>query len=477
MRVRPFYYWLILLVAVPLLLYAVDYFYFYYQEKPLPGLPMQAMPPINANTRLLVIAPHCDDETLGTAGMIHDVIQAGGHVRVVIVTNGDGFTFATEEEFKRLLLTGEDYVQSGYTRQRESKRALALLGVPAQDILFLGYPDRGITSLWETNWDLASPYTSRYTQYNHSPYSATFHPGAVYAGQNLLNDLQKIILSFAPNYILAPHPNDEHPDHAAVWAFILAAVLENKLSGQLEVPNFFTYLVHRGDYPIPHGYLPNASLLPPKPLALLYPSVWHVYPLPPELKNLKRTAIEEYRSQIKVPIMAGLLNSFTRQNELFAEPNISSIATVSSTLDLRNLSSWQQAPLLLENPAGINPLSALEQKGKIMSVYGLIQDRSLWLHLPITGFSATRNGYHLAVISWFRTGDGQYKRDYKAFSFDNSEASIPPSDIFRYKEDVIIKLPFPSHPPAFFYLRAITKDHYGAVINHSAWQPILNGEI
>src|SRR5512136_1478514 len=45
--------------------------------------------------RLLVLAPHCDDETLGSGGLIQSALAAGIQVRVVIATNGDGYVFAT----------------------------------------------------------------------------------------------------------------------------------------------------------------------------------------------------------------------------------------------------------------------------------------------------------------------------------------------------------------------------------------------
>ena len=42
-------------------------------------------------TRLLVVAPHPDDETLGAGGLIQRVRHAGGAVKVVFMTSGDGF--------------------------------------------------------------------------------------------------------------------------------------------------------------------------------------------------------------------------------------------------------------------------------------------------------------------------------------------------------------------------------------------------
>ena len=51
---------------------------------------------IDRTTRLLVIAPHPDDEALGAAGLIQRVRARGGSVRVVLLTSGDGFPEGVE---------------------------------------------------------------------------------------------------------------------------------------------------------------------------------------------------------------------------------------------------------------------------------------------------------------------------------------------------------------------------------------------
>jgi hypothetical protein len=42
-------------------------------------------------TRLMLVAPHPDDETLAAGGLIQRVLAHRGQVRVVFVTNGDGY--------------------------------------------------------------------------------------------------------------------------------------------------------------------------------------------------------------------------------------------------------------------------------------------------------------------------------------------------------------------------------------------------
>src|SRR5579863_8424317 len=54
-----------------------------------PGLPL--MTPLTARDRVLIVAPHPDDESLCCAGLIQQALAAGAQVGVVWVTAGDGF--------------------------------------------------------------------------------------------------------------------------------------------------------------------------------------------------------------------------------------------------------------------------------------------------------------------------------------------------------------------------------------------------
>src|SRR6516162_93745 len=61
-----------------------------------PTLPPVINLSVNRATRLLVVAPHPDDEIIGAAGLIRRVVKAGGTVRIVYTTSGDGFPEGVE---------------------------------------------------------------------------------------------------------------------------------------------------------------------------------------------------------------------------------------------------------------------------------------------------------------------------------------------------------------------------------------------
>ena len=64
---------------------------------------LQAIEPLISHaTRLIVFSPHPDDESLGAGGLIQRVLEAGGKVKVVFITSGDGFPEGVERETSHL---------------------------------------------------------------------------------------------------------------------------------------------------------------------------------------------------------------------------------------------------------------------------------------------------------------------------------------------------------------------------------------
>src|SRR5436190_21315216 len=78
-----------------------------------------------SDSRLLVIAPHPDDETIGAGGLIQRVHAAGGQVRVVFLTEGDAYREGVRREDHGRSPQPKDYRGYGRRRERESKMALA----------------------------------------------------------------------------------------------------------------------------------------------------------------------------------------------------------------------------------------------------------------------------------------------------------------------------------------------------------------
>ena len=91
--------------------------------------------------RVLIFAPHPDDETIGTAGVIEKALKQDAKVRVVCYTNGDSNELSFIVYEKRLTFRKGEFLHMGEVRRRETMRAMVSLGVKPEDVIFLGYPD------------------------------------------------------------------------------------------------------------------------------------------------------------------------------------------------------------------------------------------------------------------------------------------------------------------------------------------------
>ena len=125
-----------------------------------------------AGRRTLVVAPHPDDETLGCGGVIARLRRSGAVVRVLIVTDG-------RESHQSALISSAALVR---LRAEEALAACARLGVAAEEVCMLAFPDGGLAA----------------------------------AGTALAARLAREINAFHPEQIFYPSGIDAHPDHRAV---------------------------------------------------------------------------------------------------------------------------------------------------------------------------------------------------------------------------------------------------------------------
>ena len=258
--------------------------------------------------RVIVFAPHPDDETIGAGGLIHRLVQAGAPLRVVFLTNGDGFRRAVQTDLDVRQPTDADYVAFGDLRQREALAAVAHLGVRRRAVRFLGFPDGGLAELWRAHWLPSHPYTSPYTKEN----SSFDLNGVGYDGLDLTSVLVRILREFRPSVVVMPHPYDVHLDHAHTSYFVTEAL--TRLEEQhvfTRAPTVLTYLVHYPTWPATRAPVPDRLL----PLAQIPDTEWTESELSPADLDAKRAALGEYRSQLEV--MGGFLRAFLCRNELF----------------------------------------------------------------------------------------------------------------------------------------------------------------
>ena len=114
----------------------------------LPASAQEKFPPISRDDRIVIVAPHPDDEVLGTGGVIQQALAAGADVRVIYLTNGDHNQVAFKLYHGRLWLRSKQYLAYGEERRREAITATGLLGLPGDHLTFLGYPDWCTLRIW-----------------------------------------------------------------------------------------------------------------------------------------------------------------------------------------------------------------------------------------------------------------------------------------------------------------------------------------
>lgn len=125
--------------------------------------------------RLLVVAPHPDDETIGAHTMMTRLRRRGVRIHVIVVTDGAA-SHPSSPSWPRQRLVAE--------RRRESRRALRQIGVAADAVTFLDLPDGRLHT----------------------------RAGAARRG------LAQLVVNRGSTLVVSPSPHDDHPDHRTVAA-------------------------------------------------------------------------------------------------------------------------------------------------------------------------------------------------------------------------------------------------------------------
>jgi len=168
--------------------------------------------------RVLIVAPHPDDEAIATGGLIQQTLADGGAVRVVFLTDGERNVWPQRAMLRKWRISAADRAAWGALRRREALASLAILGASESDAAFLGFPDGGLNIL------------------------------AAVGDPRIADALSALVRSFGPTLMVSPSSFDLHSDHRA------AALFAHRAAGEVPV---VTFLVH-GE--APEGRL--AAILP-----------------------------------------------------------------------------------------------------------------------------------------------------------------------------------------------------------------------
>lgn len=158
---------------------------------------------LNSKSRLMLIAPHPDDEALACSIILQRAVGAGATIHVVYATDGDDNPWPQRVLERKWRINRADRKRWGKLRRSEALAALRILGVDARDAEFFALPDQGLTNLLRTDC------------------------------RSTIERFAEIIRSWSPTHLLVPSISDTHPDHsglAVILRLALAEIFEPRMS-------------------------------------------------------------------------------------------------------------------------------------------------------------------------------------------------------------------------------------------------------
>lgn len=171
-----------------------------------------ADPHLTSDDRVLILAPHPDDETLAAGGLIQRAAAAGAAIRTVFATDGDNNPWVQRVSELRWHIGARERARFAARRRAEAAAAVAVLAPGSCETHFLHYPDQGLTA--------------RLLHGDRSSWSA----------------LHAHLVDWQPSVVVAPSLSDLHRDHNAL-AVAVALVLGEGAPPDRR-PRLLSYRVH-----------------------------------------------------------------------------------------------------------------------------------------------------------------------------------------------------------------------------------------
>jgi LmbE family N-acetylglucosaminyl deacetylase len=170
------------------------------------------VPSFNSYSRLMMFAPHPDDEALACSIILQHADRAGAAIRVVYATDGEDNPWPQRVLECKWRLNGTDRRRWGKLRRVEAITALRVLGVHPSYAQFLALPDQGLTDLLVTDC------------------------------RSTLERFASAMTDWCPTDLLVPSIADTHPDHSAL-AVMLRLVLAQSFPNEPQM-SVWSYAVH-----------------------------------------------------------------------------------------------------------------------------------------------------------------------------------------------------------------------------------------
>jgi len=172
---------------------------------------------------ILLFCAHEDDDTT-QSGIIRAAVENHIPIHVVYFTSGDA---GSCDRYYQHSCRPPEALTFGTLRMEEARAALGHLGVPRENIHFLGLPDGGSGEIWYRHLEASNPYLSVLLASDHAPYDGLEKPNLPYARQPVVEAVKELIKRFQPQVVITAHPPAEgHIDHIVNNYFVVKALQE-----------------------------------------------------------------------------------------------------------------------------------------------------------------------------------------------------------------------------------------------------------
>ena len=181
---------------------------------------------------ILIFCAHEDDEG-AHAGIIRAAVENQIPVHLVYFTSGDA---GSCDRYYQHSCGPAEALNFGALRMEESRASVGHLGVPRENIHFLGLPDGGSGEIWYRHSDPARSYLSVLLASDHAPYEGLERANLPYARKSVVETAKSLITRFKPEVIYTGHPDERHVDHRTNNWFVVQAMQELLQEGAIS-PN------------------------------------------------------------------------------------------------------------------------------------------------------------------------------------------------------------------------------------------------
>ncbi len=171
---------------------------------------------------ILVFCAHEDDDT-AHPGIIRAAVENRIPIHFVYWTSGDG---GGCDRFYSHSCDAARAMDFGEVRMDEARASLGHMGVPRENIAFVGLPDGGLEQIWDHHIHASQPYLSVLTATDHAPYRDVEISNLPYARDSAVAAAKQFITRFKPDMIITGHPDERHVDHRTNNWIVVKAMQE-----------------------------------------------------------------------------------------------------------------------------------------------------------------------------------------------------------------------------------------------------------